>query len=104
MRKRFRLPIKTPCSADWEKMNGDDVVRFCETCQLSVFNISAMTDKDAAKAIKDNSSRMCARVWQRPDGSTYTDNCPYHMRRLRNAMRRYAPALLALVAWGFHQS
>lgn len=37
------IRIASPCSADWDRMCGDDRVRFCPECQLNVYNFSAMT-------------------------------------------------------------
>jgi len=36
------------CSANWDKMRGDDERRFCEHCQKYVHNISAISKKQRA--------------------------------------------------------
>ena len=38
-----QIQVSSPCSADWDTMIGNQQVRFCEHCNLSVHNLSAMT-------------------------------------------------------------
>jgi len=38
-----RLRIASPCPTAWEQMAGDDRVRFCDPCNLHVYNIGQMT-------------------------------------------------------------
>jgi hypothetical protein len=45
--RRESLPIHEPCSADWERMDGDGVVRFCRLCNKDVHDVSAMTEDEA---------------------------------------------------------
>ncbi len=40
-----QISIASPCKADWNSMSGNDEVRFCEHCNLSVHNLSALTRK-----------------------------------------------------------
>jgi hypothetical protein len=42
-----QIKIASPCSADWDRMEGTDRVRFCGECKKNVFNLSAMTRRDA---------------------------------------------------------
>jgi hypothetical protein len=42
---RTRLPVirvGTPCQTDWNLMAGSSQVRFCDSCQKNVYNLSAM--------------------------------------------------------------
>jgi len=64
-----RIDIPTPCSADWNKMKGNDVVRFCEHCNLSVHDLSAMTQTKAIKLVLQSKGRLCARYTKTPDGA-----------------------------------
>ena len=84
-----RAFVEIPCPTSWEKMTGNDSVRFCSQCSLNVYNIANMTDKEAeavfAKGI--NGDRLCARLYRRPDGTIMTDNCPRALRKIRNASR-----------------
>jgi hypothetical protein len=39
------IRIASPCPAEWEKMVGDERVRHCAECNLNVYNLSAMTER-----------------------------------------------------------
>lgn len=84
-----RAIIETPCPTSWDQMKGNDSVRFCGMCSLNVYNISAMTDKEAEAILARGASgeRVCARLYRRPDGTVMTDNCPRGLRKIRNASR-----------------
>ena len=45
-RRALRLDVASPCSANWEKMTGDDRMRFCALCKKNVYNLSAMSEGD----------------------------------------------------------
>jgi hypothetical protein len=85
---RARIPVSLnvirvdkPCPASWEKMRGDERVRFCEECSLHVYNLSAMT-RDAAEALMaSGEGRLCVRYFQRADGTVITQDCGGGLRR-----------------------
>jgi hypothetical protein len=60
--------ITGPCSADWDKMQGDDKRRFCEHCQKIVHNVSAMNEKERAKFAKPLHQHECVIYFQRSNG------------------------------------
>lgn len=84
------IMIAAPCTADWNSMEGDDKVRFCNLCELNVFNLSGMSDKDAEALLRsksaDPSSRLCIALYRRADGTIITDNCPVGLRKIRDRM------------------
>ena len=97
--------ISSPCEYGWENMQGDDKVRFCQQCKLNVYNLTTLTKEEASKVVQElGENNLCARICKRSDGTVYTDNCPYKLRRMRNFLRRCAPFALVLLAWVFHQS
>lgn len=63
------ISISKPCNADWNAMRGNDFVRFCDNCQLSVNDISALTHKEAMKLILKSKGRLCVQYVRKPDGS-----------------------------------
>lgn len=69
------ISIATPCRADWSKMEGDDKSRFCQTCQKSVYNLSAMTTPEAQALLAAKSGNLCARLYRREDGTVITSDC-----------------------------
>ncbi len=74
----FSLEIASPCSALWSEMTGDDRSRFCQSCQLTVHNLSAMTTDDAQALLtkaQEADKRVCVRFYQREDGTVMTQDC-----------------------------
>jgi hypothetical protein len=41
------LRIVEPCSADWERMDGDGRARFCRLCHKDVTDLSTMSQEEA---------------------------------------------------------
>jgi hypothetical protein len=92
------LRIASPCSASWENMPGTDRVRHCAQCNLDVYNFSEMTPLETNQIVAARTGRLCARFYQRADGTMLTENCPVEFRAvvLRGA-RVAAAALAALI-------
>lgn len=95
----LKIAIASPCSANWNLMPGDDRVRHCPECKLDVYNFSAMTSAEVDQVIARRSGRLCARFYQRTDGTMLTQNCPLGFRAsIRRASRAAAATLTALVS------
>ena len=92
-----QLKVASPCPADWNKMTGDDKVRFCSQCNLNVYNLSAMTEPEALKLIGEREDRLCVRFYQRADGTVLTQDCPVGVRAALRRMTRFATAMLAMI-------
>jgi hypothetical protein len=92
------IRIASPCDASWEEMQGDERSRFCDQCQLHVYNLSAMTAPEAAALVQQKEGRLCVRYYTRPDGTMLTHDCPvgFHAAR-RRVLSRLAMAAAALV-------
>ena len=97
------IEIAKPCSAAWEDMAGDERVRDCSQCKLSVYNISEMSQKAAENLIVQREGRLCIRLYRRPDGTLITDECPVALRRIRNSLKNFtrtaAAALSCLISF-----
>lgn len=91
------LRIASPCPANWERMSGDDRVRYCELCNLHVYNIARMTRKETAALISRTEGRICARLYRRSDGTIITKDCPIGLRALRRRVVRMAGAVFATI-------
>jgi TonB family protein len=92
--------IETPCESSWDKMTGNDSVRFCGQCSLNVYNIANLTDKEAEAVFAKGreQGRVCARLYRRPDGTIMTDNCPRSLRKIRDASRWLKTKIVAAFA------
>jgi len=100
-----RIKIASPCSADWEQMEGNDRVRFCADCKKNVFNLSAMTRRDAEALLNEANGNLCARLYRRADGTVLTEDCPVGLSvKIARVRRRVAWAATAAfsfaTAWG----
>lgn len=102
-----RARVAAPCPAKWEDMAGDDKIRHCALCNLSVHNFAAMP-ADEANAIlsrhfnPDGSAiagagRVCGMLARRADGTYLLQDCPVGLAALktkvRNAWLRVAAAI-----------
>ena len=100
---RAKLPVlpnirvATPCTADWNQMTGDDRVRHCATCDKDVFNLSAMTREDAEALVLQTAGNLCARYYQRKDGTILLADCTVAVaqKRKRRVIAAGAAMLLA---------
>lgn len=99
------IAIATPCSADWSAMSGDDRARFCGSCQLNVYDLSAMTRREAEELIAAREGRVCVRLHRRADGTVLTRDCPVGVRAVRDSRMRRVRSMIAaataLVAGAF---
>jgi hypothetical protein len=95
-----RISIASPCTADWNAMQGDDRTRFCDQCSLHVHDLSAMTADEAMDLLyAAGKGRLCVRFHRRQDGRVLTQDCPVGLRqKLRRAWARTAALVLAM--WG----
>jgi hypothetical protein len=90
-----QLRVASPCTADWEKMTGDDRVRYCDQCKLSVYNFSEMSASEIEQLLRKSTGRVCGRLYQRYDGTTLTKDCPVGFRTRVRQVSRVAGAVLA---------
>lgn len=95
------IRIASPCGTSWEKMAGDDKIRFCQDCKLDVHNVSAMTKEEAAKLFKrrKEGERLCIRLYRRVDGTVLTQDCPRGLKLLRQRWNRTWQKLAAVAIW-----
>jgi len=102
-----RIRIASPCPVSWERMTGDDRVRFCDECKLQVYNIGEMTRPEVETLIAKTEGRLCARIYRRADGTVITRDCPVGLRAIRRRVTKSATAafvaVMALAASVFGQ-
>jgi hypothetical protein len=91
------IRIASPCEASWEQMQGDERSRFCDHCQLHVYNLSAMSAPEAAALVQEKEGRLCVRYYARPDGTMLVQDCPVGFQAARRrVLSRLATAAAAL--------
>jgi hypothetical protein len=89
------VQIANPCRVPWGTMAGDERVRFCERCQLNVYNLSAMTRREAEDFLRQREGRTCLRLFRRADGTVLTRDCSAVFRAAPRRLVRAARALFA---------
>src|SRR5262245_56534798 len=94
------IEIANPCPASWEKMRGDDRVRFCEECQLNVYNVCAIPREAALKLLNERGEGrgvLCVGWYKRGDGTVISAGCGGGLRTAARRAARFAGAAAALV-------
>ncbi len=81
-----------PCSEDWDAMPGDEWTRRCDKCDQNVFNLSAMTAREAEALLERHEGKVCTKLYRRPDGSVLTQRCPSGIRKGLLRIGRWAAA------------
>lgn len=93
--------IPTPCPMDWDRMSGDDRVRFCGRCGKHVYNLSAMSPDEAGSIIADVrelGEDRCVRMYRRPDGTLTASACRARPAGAAGPRQFTIRALMAVIA------
>jgi Carboxypeptidase regulatory-like domain len=91
------LRVASPCPVSWDSMSGGERVRYCGECRLHVYDLSALTRREAEALVASTEGRLCARLYRRPDGTLMTADCPAGWRAVKRRASRVAGAALAAV-------
>ncbi len=83
------VKVAEPCPANWDNMCGNEQVRFCGQCNLSVYNLSGMTRHEAEAFVTRAEGRVCVRFFRRADGTILTENLPRRFARFEEACDRH---------------
>jgi hypothetical protein len=93
------IAIAAPCNAIWSEMSGDERERVCAECQLSVFNLSALSRREAEDLLtRGKPGAFCIKLFRRVDGTILTKDCPTGLRMLSRAKFKVRLAVSALLA------
>lgn len=55
------VEVGSPCSEDWNHMQGTDKIRLCSHCVKHVNNLSEMTRKEATRLVRASNGNICIR-------------------------------------------
>jgi hypothetical protein len=87
-----RVHVASPCPVKWEDMQavGDGSrVRHCDQCDYNVYNLSAMTARDAEALLEwHEGRRLCGAFYRREDGTILTQDCPVGLALVRARLAR----------------
>ena len=96
--------IESPCQQDWRRMHGDRVRRYCDSCQLHVHNLTAMTGAEAERLLEDSGGRVCIRMVRDKRGRPITLDRYTFGVRLPFGLTRYLRHIVAALAFLIHAS
>lgn len=84
-------------------MDGNEQVRHCGECKLTVYNLSAMTEIEIHRLLtKRAEQRVCVRFYRRADGTMLTQDCPKALKRLAKRVSKLGVAVFsALVSMNY---
>lgn len=93
------IRVESPCETSWDSMIGNDQVRFCEHCNLTVNNLSQLTRKRALRLVRASKGRVCIRYHRGSDGSLVTKSATQKLHSIaRRASRIAAGAFSATLS------
>jgi hypothetical protein len=77
MLSQFTIP--NPCPEDWDRMSGDERVRYCAGCGKHVHNLAVMSPDETASVLStvpEQSEATCVRLYLSHDGTLFGSECP----------------------------
>ncbi len=88
--------IAFACPMLWEKMQGNDTTRFCQSCGHHVYNLSALNDHQRAELIaRARTEKICGTYQLRLNGELVTPEKPLTPRERLNLKQVGLAALSA---------
>jgi hypothetical protein len=104
-----KLRVAAPCPMSWDAMRGDNRQRFCDSCQLNVFNVAELNEREVSALVaKSKKERVCVKLYRRADGTVITRDCPVGLHTIRRRAIGFAGAafvaILSLFSVSFAQS
>ena len=91
------IMIASPCTVDWNTMDGDERVRVCGACKHNVYDTSKLTTREIVDLMAAD-SKACLKIYRRADGTLLTEDCPFGLRTLRRGARRVSKIAASLWA------
>jgi len=96
-----RVTIARPCPMRWEDLAGDERRRFCEHCQLSVHDLSALPRAEAAALLAEgarSAERLCVTYVRGPARELVSADAPVRKGsdRAPRSLRSVAALLVGL--------
>ena len=85
-----QINIPSPCSADWDSMVGNEQVRFCQHCSLSVHDLTKITRKEITRLVASSKGKLCVRYYRRPDGLVQTAASAQPLTQIKRRLSRLA--------------
>src|SRR5262245_47315726 len=68
---KTEVVIRTPCGADWTRMDPRGSARFCGQCDKLVHDLSSMTEQAARRLLQSTSESLCVRYLHDATGTIW---------------------------------
>jgi hypothetical protein len=95
----LKLTISSPCPESWDRMAGDNRIRFCDRCNLNVYNLAVMKPHEVEALVRKASGRLCGRLYMRNDRTATLKDCG--ASRARRRVKRAVAVSIILLLGGF---
>ena len=67
-----QLTILTPCTLNWDELEGNRRTRFCQECGKNVHDFRNMTEAEVIAVMDNSPNDFCARITRTQDGQVIT--------------------------------
>jgi hypothetical protein len=94
----------SPCPMKWDEFTGTERIRYCERCQLYIYNFDKVELPQAQEMVFKREEKKNCTFFKRPDGKFMTVNCPEGLKRKRGVIIATAVACIALILMLFAAS
>lgn len=78
-----QLNVAEPCHASWNQMRGNGTGRFCNHCQKTVHDLTAMPREEAERLLCRSGGELCVRFTKGADGQVLTLDYQTHTGKRR---------------------
>lgn len=68
--------LAAPCGSKWEAMSGSGRIKFCQQCELQVYDFAKTELPEAREVIFQQEGKENFVLYKRKDGTFLTRNCP----------------------------
>ena len=97
----MEFKVSSPCPASWDRMAGDNKIRFCGQCKLNVYNLAEMSREEVTAIVRQTGGRLCGRIYVRADRMATVSDCPRGAMRKRVRRGVVVAALLLITGFGW---
>jgi hypothetical protein len=86
----LKFEIKNPCTADWNAMTGNEKIRFCEHCHLTVNNLSELKPKEVRRLVARSKGQLCVRYSSQSEQLARLRTVPHKLHQIQHRIARVA--------------
>ena len=97
----MEFKVSSPCPASWDRMTGDNMIRFCGQCKLNVYNLAEMSREEVAAVVRKTGGQLCGRIYVRADRMATVGDCPRGAMRKRVRRGVMVAAILVIAGFGW---